>query len=320
MPNTDNQRDLPSAPASADETERPSSSAFLIFIGSFAVALVVFIGLVFLLWPLTGQPLPFSQPTAVTTTTSAEVTQPTALYNYNDRLSVAVYLTDDHDQLQSASLVMIQPDTKEFSVLGLPPQLAISDTDTLYTRFRNGRAEASQLSLMTYLGKSLDYYVVLSYSDVQALFQSLQEPLIVDLPVDVNEQSPNGDFSIHLSAGVQALSAKQTANLLQYNNWQGGITERTQMHATLVMTYLKQYLSPSRSIDEDYQTLLSHAECNLSGERFRVILPMLQYLAREQNTLRTVIHYTEGTYEGAGDTMRFTPGPQSIDIVKATLR
>lgn len=311
----------PAEPTPPADNERPSSSGFLIFIGSFVIALIVFIGLVLLLWPLTGQPLPFSQTTAATTTaTSSVVTQPTALYNYNDRVSVTVYITDDHDQLQSATLVMIQPDTEEFTVLGLPPQLAISETDTLYTRFRNGRAEACQLSLMTYFGKSVDYYVVLSYGDVQALFQALQEPMIVDLPVDVNEQSPTGGFSIHLPAGEQALSAKQTANLLQYNNWQGGITERTQIHATLVMTYLKQYLSPTRSIDEDYNTLLSKAECNLTGERFRVILPMLEYLAKKQDTLQTIVHYTEGTYEGAGDTMRFTPGPQSIDIVKATLR
>ncbi len=305
-----------------NEEERPSSSGFLIFIASFVIALIVFITLVFLLWPLTGQPLPFSQPTVVTDTTTAQgaVTQPTTLYHYSDRLSIAVYITDDHDQLQSVSLVMIQPDTQEFSVLGLPPQTAISDTDTLFTRFRNGRAEACQLSLMTYLGKSVDYYAVLSYSDVQTYFRSLQEPLIVDLPVDVNEQSPNGSFSIHLSAGEQALNPNQVANLLQYNNWQGGITERTQMHATLMMTYLKQYIRPSRSIEGDYQTLLTNAECNLTGERFRVILPMLEYLAKQQDSLRTVIHYTEGVYEGAGDTMRFTPGSQSIDIVKATLR
>ncbi len=66
--------------------------------------------------------------------------------------------------------------------------------------------------------------------------------------------------------------------------------------------------------------MLTNAECNLTGERFRVILPMLEYLAKQQDSLRTVIHYTEGVYEGAGDTMRFTPGSQSIDIVKATLR
>ena len=305
------------------KSDRPSSSPLLWFIGAFFGGLVLFSVIAYFLLPVFGVSFPFgssAEPTVATQSTAP--TQPTARYNHTDRLSAAVYITDNKDQLQSATIVMIQPDTMEISVLGLPAQLKISNdgpADTLYNRFASGRAQSAQMALMTYFGKSIDYHFTLSYDDADVLFRALRQPLIFNLPTDVNEQSADNQFSIHLTAGEQALTPAQTANLLQYDNWQGGLSERAQIHATMISTFLAQYITPSRDIADDYDTLRHHADCNLSGERFRVLEPTLKDMAQKYTQVRHVIHYTEGTYEGAGNALCFTPGSQSIDSVKATL-
>ncbi len=303
---------------------RPSSSGLLIFVATFIVSLVVFAGAAILWVKIADIPVPIinpdTQPSSVTTTAP---TNAPARFDREDRFSVAVYVTDDSGALQTVSLAMFNPDEDSVDVIGLPSQTVLSRTDngdTLYKRFSVGGVDSAQMGLNLFFAKTIDYYAVLSYTDVESLFTQLGQSLIFDLPVDVDQQAADGSFSIHLDAGERALTPKQTANLFRYDSWQGGRRERADMHATLVAAYIDQFVSPSRSISSDYQTLMATADCNLVGQRFAIAEPVLVYLASRNDAGLCDVIPVDGMFEGAGNTLRFDLDDATAAMIANTLR
>ncbi len=302
---------------------RPSSSGMLYFIIGFIGCLIV-IGIMGVIWWQVAKPdLSFLNGPQTTTTTAVQDNLPATRFAKDNRFSVAVYITDNEGNLQTTSLAMFKPDIDAIDVIGLPAEFGLpdADNDTLARRFATGDAEAAQMALSAYFGKNIDYYVVMSYQDVEAYFTALNEKLIITLPKDVDQQSADSSFSIHLTGGTaQSLSPKQTANLLICDNWQGGLRERADMHALVLNTYINQFISSSRSITADHSTLLSVAQSNLTGDRFTAIQPPLSYLAEENSGTISSTIAVEGHFAGAGDIKRFTLDDSIYETVKQALR
>lgn len=303
------------------KSERPDSSGMLYFILTFVGCLVIFAGIGVLWWHIADPEIPFltgNTTTAATTTTTQAATR----FSASDRFSVAVYITDNDGKLQTVSLTLFKPDTDNISVIPLPGELGLPDaeTDTLARRFMTGGADAAQMALSAYIGKTVDYYVVLSYAEVESYFTQLGTPLIVKLPKDVDQQASDGSFSIHLSEGEQALSPKQTANLLRCDNWQGGRRERANMHAAVVSAYINQFIADDRTVSADHTVLMSVADTNLNSERFSTIEPPLSYLADLNKELLCTSTNIDGSFTGAGDTLRFTPEAGSVDTIKGHMK
>ncbi len=305
------------------QNDRPDSSGMLYFILAFVVCLAIFAGIGVLWWKITDPALPFvdsgeTTTTAVTTT----VTRPANRFTVNHRSSVAVYITDDKGALQTVSLCLFKPDTDSVSVIPMPAELALPDaeTDTLIRRFATGGVETAHMALSAYLGKSVDYFVVLSYDNVETYFTALDSSLVVKLPKDVDQQTPGQGFSIHLQAGEQALTAKQAANLLRCDNWQNGRRERANMHAAMVSAYINQFFSTNRSLAADHADLLKVSYTNLNSDRFSVIEPSLSYLADLNKELLCTSTNIEGSFTGAGETLRFTPEAGIVDTIKSNMK
>lgn len=305
------------APKRRRKSERPSSSGMLYFILAFVICLVLFAGIGVLWWHIADPEIPFLQNTGTTAATTT-TTQPVGRFSVNDRFSVAVYITDNDNALQTVSLALFKPDTDNVSVIPLPAELALpdADTDTLARRFATGGADAAQMALSAYIGKPLDYYVVLSYNTVESYFTQLSAPLVVKLPKDVDQQSADGSFSIHLSEGEQALTPKQIANLLRCDNWQAGKRERANMHATVVSAYINQFIAKDRALSSDHTLLASLTDTNLTGERFSTIEPPLSYLANLSKDLLCTSTNIDGNFAGAGGNLRFHPDASIVDAIK----
>ncbi|MBE6764211.1 MAG: hypothetical protein E7553_07725 [Ruminococcaceae bacterium] len=306
------------------QSERPDSSGMLYFILAFVVCLALFAGIGVLWWKIAKPELPYLNPdaSATTTTTSAEPTKPTSRFAATDRFSIAVYITDDRGALQSVSLCLFKPDSDSISVIALPAELGLpdADTDTLSRRFATGGPESAQMALSGYIGKPVDYYAALTYSGVEKYLTALEEPLIVKLPKDIDQQASDGSFSIHLKEGEQALSPKQVANLLRCDNWQSGRRERTNMHAAVVSAYINQFVSEGRDLTADHTQLSVNANTNLNNSRFKTIITPLSYLAELRKDLLCTSTHIDGTFTGAGSTLRFTPGPGVIDTIKSNMK
>lgn len=303
-------------------SERPSSSGMLIFIAAFLGCLLVFAGIGAIWWKVADPDLSaffpdlgYTDPNTVTTTTTSP--EQTVTYTTKDRFSVAVFIADDEGALQTVTVVGAHPDTGRFEVIGLPGELSMasSEKDTLSRRFSYNGADSALLSLGTYFGTTIDYHVTLTYSDVESLFSSFGKNLVVTLPTDVDQQSGDGSFSIHLDAGEQALTPKQTANLLRCDNWQGGRRERAAMHAALVEAYLNQFIKATRDLQDDYATLMKHSDSNLSAERFNLLKKPLEWMSYGNTGDITDAFTAQGAFEGAGETLRFTPD----DTTKSTV-
>lgn len=298
--------------------ERPSSSGVLIFVAAFLGCLLVFAGIGLIWWKIADPDLsaflpdlPTNEQTTTTTTVPAN---PTDGFTLEDRFSVAVFITDEEGALQTATIVSAHPDTGRFEVIGLPAELSLgtSDKDTLVRRFEfNGEASAL-LSLGTYFGASIDYYISLSYGDAESLFRSFDKNLIVTLPRAVDQQASNGNFSIHLNAGEQALTPKQVANLLRCDNWQGGRRERAAMHATLVEAYLNQFVRVTRDVESDYAKLMKHSDSNFAAERFNLVSKSIEALAMGNTGDTTDVFVAVGTFDGAGEDLHFTPDESTL--------
>lgn len=303
------------------KSERPSSSGMLYFILAFVGALILFAGIGVLWWHIADPEIPFLNSTA-TTTTTAPTMQSGTRFSVEDRFSVAVYITDDNGDLQSVSLALFKPDSDSVSVIPMPAELGLpdADNDTLSRRFATGGADAAQMALSAYIGKNVDYYVELSYKNVENYFTQLAASLIVKIPKDVDQQAPDGSFSIHLSEGEQALTPKQTANLLRCDNWQGGRRERANMHAAVVSAYINQFITDARTLSADHTVLMSLAYTNLGSERFATIEPPLSYLADLNKELLCTTTNIEGAFTGAGETLRFTPDAHIIDTIKGFMK
>lgn len=315
------QPDMDEKPKRREKSERPSSSGMLYFILAFVGCLVIFAGIGVLWWHVADPEIPFltnTNTTAATTTT----TQPVGRFSAEDRFSVAVYITDDAGKLQTVSLALFKPDTDNVSVIPLPAELGLPDaeTDTLARRFMTGGADAAQMALSAYIGKTVDYYAVFSYGKVESYFTQLSTPLIVKLPKDVDQQATDGSFSIHLSEGEQALTPKQTANLLRCDNWQGGRRERANMHAAVVSAYINQFIAANRTLSADHAALMSLSYTNLNSERFSTIEPPLSYLANLNKELLCTSTNIDGSFTGAGDTLRFTPSASVVDMIKSAMK
>ncbi len=304
------------------QNDRPDSSGMLYFILAFVVCLALFAGIGVLWWKTTDPALPFLDSGEVTTTVTTTVTKPASRFSVNHRFSVAVYITDDKGALQTVSLCLFKPDEDSVSVIPMPAELGLpdADTDTLVHRYAAGGVDTAQMALSAYLGKTVDYYVVLSYAAVENYFTALDSSLIVKLPKDVDQQTPGEGFTIHLQAGEQALSAKQAANLLRCDNWQNGRRERANMHAAMVSAYINQFISRNRSLSTDHAALMPLCHSNLNSDRFSVIEPPLSYLADLNKELLCTSTNIDGTFTGAGDTLRFTPEAGIVDTIKSHMK
>ncbi len=294
------------------KNERPSSSGMLYFILAFIGGLLLFAG-IGAIWLRVAPPdLPFlsgKNPKPMTTTTHITA----ARFTSENRFSVAVYITDDEGALQSVSLAVVKPDLESVTTMGFPAELKLpdSDTDTLARRFATGGIEAAQPALSAYLGKSVDYYMVMSYANAEAFFTATKESLVINLPKDVDQQ--DGNFSLHLSEGEHALSPKQVANFLRCDNWQGGRRERANMHATAVSAYINQFLTKHHKIEEDYADWMKLCQSNLHSERFEIEEPALNYLANLGKDPLCFTTYIDGTFEGAGEFLRFAPNTATVE-------
>ena len=308
-------------PKKKRKSERPDSSGMLYFILSFVICLVIFIGIGVIWWKVTDPDLSFlSNPK--TTTTTTEVQQSSSRFGVNDRFSVAVYITDDQKKLQTVSIALFKPDADSVSVIPMLAELALpdSDSDTLARRFATGGASAAQLALSGYIGKELDYYIVMSYKDVENYLTQLGTSLIMKLPKDVDQQATDGSFSIHLDAGEQALSPKQTANLLRCDNWQNGMRERANMHAAVVSAYINEFIDSNRDLSSDHAMLMTNSTTSLNNERFGSAQPKLSYLASLNRDFLCTSINLDGYFTGAGDTLRFTPDATTIELLQMNMK
>lgn len=305
-----------------NKKQRPPSSGILLFVAAFVGALVLCAGIGVLWWTLVKPTVswwPFSSPD----TSDAVATAPeeTARFDATDRLTMAVYITDDHHVLQTASLVMVCPDTAQITVSGVPAELSLSEdeTDTLGRRFRFASIADAHSAFARRFETTISQYVVLSYADVEAFLTALGEPLIVDLPVDVNEQNTDGSFSVHLTAGENALSAKQVSNLLKCTNYQDGRRERATMHARIIQAYLAQFLATDRSLQSDFSLLISHADTMWTTSQFSATLPRFEYILAEKGEEWLPLIPTTGDFSGAGATLRFAPDAAMNDAIVVCL-
>lgn len=299
---------------------RASSTNALLFIGSFLLCVAVFVGIMVANLPswLDDMNVPFlGDPAPTTTTTQAPVLSP---YTQEDRVSMAVYITDDENNLQTAVLAVFQPDIGRVELAGLPAQTALPDgeNDSLSRRFQTGGASSAQLGLLSVIGKSVDYYIVIRYSDVAAYLTALDETLDITLTKDIDWSSADGNHTLSLTSGKHTLSPKQTANFLRCDNWQGGRRERTNQHAALIGAYLEQFLDPSRSLAADRNALQSFAQTNLSSEQFALTHASLTYLAEQNNGELCHVIPVDGEFEGAGTSLRFVLSDDVADAVSDT--
>lgn len=303
-------------------SNRPSSSGLLLFIAAFMGALLLFAAGGVIWWKTTHPSLPVfnpQEPTATQTTAPEKK----ARYDANDRFSFAVYITDDEGALQSLSLVLFEPDRDRIDVAALPKDLALSTEDTqntvAYTFQKNG-AEGTQLALNRYLSNTIDYYVQFSYSQVWRYFDTLGENLLVSLPKDVDETAADGSFSLHLTAGEHALSAKQVANFLRCTGWQGGRRERADMHAFIVQAYLHQFLADDRDLQAEHERLSAMCTTNFSEKRFRTLSSVLDWFAAVNRDERSRLINADGVFDGAGTTLHFIPNAPMITAVQDALK
>ena len=304
------------------QNDRPDSSGMLYFILAFVVCLAIFAGIGVLWWKITDPVIPFLEGGDTTTTAATTATQPASRFSAEDRFSVAVYITDDTGKLQTVSLCLFKPDTDSVSVMPVPAELGLPDaeTDTLLRRFATGGADQAQMALSAYLGKPIDYFMVFSYGAVKSCFTAMDTPLIVKLPKDVDQQTPDGSIRIHLKAGEQALTPNQLVNLLRCDNWQNGRRERSNMHAAVVSAYINQFISENRSLSTDYASLANVAFTNLNNSRFKTIETPLSYLAELDKELLCTSTNIEGSFAGAGDTLRFTPDATFADAIRNNMK
>ena len=302
------------------KNKRPSSVNSLVFILTFAVVLLILVGAAVLILPkwLGDSALPFL-PTETTTAT----TQPTApsRFSAEDRFSLTMFITDDDNHLQTAVLTLFKPDTTQVDAIAVPAELQLPDgeNDTLARRFETGGATSAQLGLLNEIGTPIDYYVVMSYADAEAYLTALGDNLAIRLPKDVHWQSEDGDFSLHSEAGDRALSAKQVANLLRCDNWQGGRRERATMHAEIVGAYIRRFITDERTLATDRNALEAVCDTNLTSEQLLAINLPLSYLAEQNNGKLCTVLPTEGTFEGAGDQLRYIAEEAMWDAVKQAL-
>ncbi len=302
---------------------RPSSSGLLLFIAAFLGALVLSVGIAYVWYTVAKPDIPWlsflnrDEPPS----TPAE-TVPAALYDAADRLSVAVYITDEHGVLQTVTLCNICPDTAAVTVCGIPAELWLSsdETDTVARRMRLGGVEKAQEGVSRYFETTVDHYIVLAYHDVKALLSDLDATLIVNLPTDVNEQSENGSFAVHLTAGENALSPDQVSNLLRCTNYQDGRRERATMHARVVEAYVRQFMSASRVMQSDFALVIANADSDWTVEKFAAVQPKLDYILREHGEEWLTMIPASGDFAGVGATLHFTPDAALLDAVEATLR
>ncbi len=294
---------------------RPSSSGVMIFTLVFVISLVVFGGLGVLWWRHAGFHLPFadSSPTAA----APESTAPTVRFQAADRRAMAVYLTDDNGALQTVTLLLMQPDRGALSAATLPGELSLSDSadDTLARRFSEGGADAAQQALQETLGKAPNFYGILSYTSAERALSALSVQLIFSLPEDVDAQSENGSFSIHLTAGEQALTPVQVSHLLQYTGWQGGSRARASAHAQLFAAFANQLLIVGRNGAEDFNTLVPFMTTNLSATDFQSSEAPLSYLASLNHGDLCTFVKTEGAFEGAGKDLHFIPAESLKSVI-----
>ncbi len=289
--------------------ERASSSGVLLFAAAFFGVLVLCAVGVFLWWTLVKPTVswwPFSSSDA--TETVATTAPSNGVYDATDRLAVAVYITDDHHILQTVSLVMVCPDTAQISVCGIPAELSMSadETDTLARRFRFSSVTDAQNGISRCFDTTVSQYIALSYAQIESYLTALDQPLIVNLPVDINEQNGDGSFSVHLTAGENALSPAQVSNLLKCTNYQDGRRERATMHARVIAAYLAQFVTRERSLSADYSLLYENADTAWSASQFSAAVPYFEYILAENADPITLIP-TSGDFSGAGATLRFAP-------------
>lgn len=298
--------------------ERASSSGVLLFAAAFLGVLVLCAVGVFLWWTLAKPTVPwwpFGEKAPAETVTP---TEPASLYDATDRLSVAVYITDEHHVVQTVSLVMICPDTTQIAVSGLPAELSMSadETDTLTRRFRFSSVTDAQNGISRCFDTTVSQYIALSYAQIESYLTALDQPLIVNLPVDIHEQNEDGSFAVHLTAGENALSPAQVSNLLKCTDYQDGRRERATMHARVIAAYLAQFVTRERSLSADYSQLYENADTAWSASQFSAAVPHFEYILAENADPITLIP-TSGDFSGAGATLRFAPDAAMREAIVA---
>lgn len=308
-------------------SDRPSSSGMLIFIAAFLGCILLFAVGAVIWWQVTDPEIPFlsllTNPADPEDPANDPLTSPLDITpTVEDRFTMAVFLTDDAGILQTATVMRVEPDTGYFAIVGMPGELGITNVeyDTLARRLAFDGPESALMALGTYFGGSIDYHVTLSYTDVHTLIQSHGSNLIMNLPKAVDQQAADGSFSIHLAAGQQALTPKQTANLLRCDNWQGGRRERAYVHATVIEAYLNQFISASRDIEDDYATLTKIASTNLSSARFNLIKQPLMHMAAHNTGDIVDLMPAAGDFTGSGQELRFTPDEATYQNVSALVQ
>ena len=306
----------------ANSKKRPPSSGILLFALAFFGVLVLS-AIVGILWWVIAKPelswWPFGAKEPSDTVVA--VTEPNTLYDAADRLAIAVYITDEHHALQSVSLVMVCPDTAHIAVAGIPAELSLSEdeTDTLSRRLRVFGITQAQEGLSCVFKTTVTQYMTLSYSQITSFLTETGQSLIVNLPVDIHEQSEDGSFAVHLTAGENALSAQQVSDLLKCTDYQDGRRERATMHARVIEAYLTQFLQQGRSLTSDYALLATYTDTAWTVEKFSNTLPVLEYILAEKEEEWLSLIPASGNFSGAGATLRFSPDTSMAQAIAANV-
>ncbi|MBQ9414900.1 MAG: hypothetical protein IJU16_07235 [Clostridia bacterium] len=293
-----------------EEEERPSSSGTVIFTIVFLVSLVVFGTIGFFWWQHTEHP----SLAAPAQTATSETVAP--LFSEKDSRTVAVYLTDDAGVLQTMTLLKADPTKDAMTAAGFPAELLLNDEsgETLKSCYASGGIEAVQTAVKSYFSLTDNYCVVFRYQQVQGLLLQMKDGLNIEIGEDVHAQSKN--YALHLAAGWQSLTPEQAANLLQYNAWQGGRRAQANMHAAMIAAFCNQYLVAGRDGQTDYAAICSFSGTNIREIEWQSSQMMLSYLAQKNTGSICTTLAVDGAFEGAGDTLVFTPFDNVLAVVK----
>ena len=280
-----------------------SGRSALAFIITFAVAFLLFFGV--MVWMMLDwwEPTKAPQETTPTTTTAPIITPVTK----PDRHMLLI--AEDGGEARGFTVLSFEPAMARVRVVPIPRETVVTigtDEQRLFQLYQNGSVTEVCRAIGQLLGWDIPHYAVMTYGNLEQLVTYLNSGVIFTLTETVSYPAPGGG-TVTMREGARTLSASQVTDLLRYDKWHGGRRARATIHGDIWAALLDQYFVVGRFDENDsgFRKFISLTRSNILASDYTDARADLLSLARRNSFDICTVISPAGEFIGVGDAMRF---------------
>lgn len=245
----------------------PKPIQYVLAIITLALAVAVLVGWLLLRFVYTDAEQGGGSSTTTTTGTSIAQTE---LPN----TSYCLLIIEDAGHERFA-LMKIAPKENAITVDAISPSLPLNETETMAQLYRRTKASQLTQAVAAYYQLPLEHYVSLSIAELEKLIVTWGGSLRMAPAEEMSYRDENGAI-VRLPAEINAMSPKQIAAMLRYNQWKDK-QNHDGLAADVAVALFNQILTPNRDLNRCYSDLA--ANTSLRIHHFNALYEGLKHLA-----------------------------------------